>query len=79
MASRGSPAACAFIRSEEGSGTTVECTVPAARARCARRGSRRGRAGRAGPELKSRHILVVEDDPDVRRVIVECLGLIGYR
>ena len=25
-----------------------------------------------------RNILVVEDDADVRRVIVECLGLIGY-
>src|SRR4029078_9810919 len=25
------------------------------------------------------HILVVEDDPDVRRVIVECLSLIGYK
>jgi CheY-like chemotaxis protein len=25
------------------------------------------------------HILVVEDDTDVRRVIVECLSLIGYR
>jgi CheY-like chemotaxis protein len=28
--------------------------------------------------VESRNILVVEDDPDVRRVIVECLGLIGY-
>jgi CheY-like chemotaxis protein len=28
--------------------------------------------------VKSRNILVIEDDPDVRRVIVECLGLIGY-
>src|SRR5947207_11073782 len=27
---------------------------------------------------RSRNILVVEDDADVRRVIVECLGLIGY-
>jgi CheY-like chemotaxis protein len=27
---------------------------------------------------KSQRILVVEDDPDVRRVIVECLGVIGY-
>ena len=27
---------------------------------------------------RSRHILVVEDDADVRRVIVECLGVIGY-
>jgi CheY-like chemotaxis protein len=28
---------------------------------------------------KASHILVVEDDADVRRVIVECLSLIGYR
>ena len=27
---------------------------------------------------EARNILVVEDDADVRRVIVECLGLIGY-
>jgi CheY-like chemotaxis protein len=28
---------------------------------------------------KNGHILVVEDDPEVRRVIVECLNLIGYQ
>jgi CheY-like chemotaxis protein len=31
------------------------------------------------PRAKSGNILVVEDDADVRRVIVECLGLIGYQ
>jgi CheY-like chemotaxis protein len=31
------------------------------------------------PKAGASHILVVEDDPDVRRVIVECLSLIGYR
>jgi CheY-like chemotaxis protein len=30
-------------------------------------------------QAKSGHILVVEDDDEVRRVIVECLGLIGYK
>ncbi|MDB5818733.1 MAG: hybrid sensor histidine kinase/response regulator, partial [Rhizobacter sp.] len=28
---------------------------------------------------RPRNILVVEDDPDVRRVIVESLGLLGHR
>ena len=31
------------------------------------------------PLAGASHILVVEDDPDVRRVIVECLSLIGYK
>ena len=45
--------------------------------RCAGCGEATGGAG-CVRELKSRKILVVEDDADVRRVIVECLGLIGY-
>jgi CheY-like chemotaxis protein len=31
------------------------------------------------PLTTAGHILVVEDDADVRRVIVECLSLIGYK
>ena len=67
----------AFVRSEVGAGTTVEMLFPVAPA--------------DSPEIldavehpvhrKVAHahkILVVEDDADVRRVIVECLGLIGY-
>ena len=67
----------AFVRSQPGAGTTVEMYFPAAPAEA---------QARAEPTLplalpqraESRNILVVEDDPDVRRVIVECLGLIGY-
>jgi signal transduction histidine kinase/ActR/RegA family two-component response regulator len=68
----------ARIRSEEGKGTTVEMLFPEA-------------DGDADEQIASKqlpavpalagacHILVVEDDTDVRRVIVECLSLIGYK
>ena len=67
----------AFIKSELGGGTSVEMYFPAAPADA---------VGQSEPvpepvmphRAKSGHILVVEDDADVRRVIVECLGLIGY-
>jgi signal transduction histidine kinase/ActR/RegA family two-component response regulator len=67
----------AFIRSELGRGTSVEMYFPAAAA-----GSQSQSEPTIPPfvaqRVRSRKILVVEDDPDVRRVIVECLGLIGY-
>jgi signal transduction histidine kinase/ActR/RegA family two-component response regulator len=67
----------AFIKSVVGEGTVVEMHFPAAPADVVEpleipvlaappRGS------------SAQRILVVEDDADVRRVIVECLGLIGY-
>lgn len=68
----------AAIRSEPGQGTTVELVFPAAT----------DDEDETLPPLQAQtlpasaeasHILVVEDDPDVRRVIVECLSLIGYR
>ena len=67
----------AFIRSELGGGTTVEMYFPAATV------DAQPRSEPAQPPVmprpaELRHILVVEDDPDVRRVIAECLGLIGY-
>ncbi len=67
----------AFVRSQPGAGTTVEMYFPAAPAEA------QARADTTLPpalprRVESRNILVVEDDPDVRRVIVECLGLIGY-
>ncbi|MES3000469.1 MAG: response regulator [Pseudomonadota bacterium] len=67
----------AFIRSEIDKGTTVEMVFPVARDEVedlslplAALPLPRG--------AKAQRILVVEDDADVRRVIVECLGLIGY-
>jgi signal transduction histidine kinase/ActR/RegA family two-component response regulator len=67
----------AIIRSELGKGTTVEMYFP-----CAMHdqedATEPGVAAPVPQGEKSRHILVVEDDNDVRRVIVECLGVIGY-
>jgi signal transduction histidine kinase/ActR/RegA family two-component response regulator len=67
----------AFIRSELGRGTTVDMYFPAAPADV-QVASDAAAAPATPAALKSRQILVVEDDPDVRRVICECLGLIGY-
>jgi signal transduction histidine kinase/ActR/RegA family two-component response regulator len=67
----------AFVKSELGKGTTVEMYFPAAPA------DAQAQVDATIPpfvaqRIKARNILVVEDDADVRRVIVECLGLIGY-
>ncbi|NNU43834.1 response regulator [Ramlibacter sp. B156] len=68
----------ARIRSEEGKGTTVEMLFPEADADAEEVSAVRQKA--AIPALAGAcHILVVEDDADVRRVIVECLSLIGYK
>jgi signal transduction histidine kinase/CheY-like chemotaxis protein len=67
----------AFIRSEPDKGTTVEMYFPAASAESLN--AVESAAAPAMPrQARSGHILVVEDDDEVRRVIVECLGLIGY-
>lgn len=67
----------AFVKSELGKGTSVEMCFPAASAD-AQTQSDPTIAPFVAPRVKARRILVVEDDADVRRVIVECLGLIGY-
>ncbi|HEY0824872.1 MAG TPA: response regulator [Ramlibacter sp.] len=68
----------ARIHSEEGKGTTVEMLFPEADADAEEATAVKQQEGI--PALAgSAHILVVEDDPDVRRVIVECLSLIGYK
>jgi signal transduction histidine kinase/ActR/RegA family two-component response regulator len=68
----------ARIRSEEGRGTTVEMLFPEADAQADEDIVVRQQP--AIPALAGAcHILVVEDDHDVRRVIVECLSLIGYK
>jgi len=68
----------AFIRSEPGQGTTVELLFPAAASEPAE-DAPVASAPSIPVRAKASHILVVEDDADVRRVIVECLSLIGYR
>jgi CheY-like chemotaxis protein len=68
----------ARLRSEVGQGTTVEMLFPQADEE-AQSPVAAVRAAGLPPKAGACHILVVEDDPDVRRVIVECLSLIGYR
>jgi CheY-like chemotaxis protein len=69
----------ARVRSEEGGGTTVDMLFPQADEDSEGPGQL-ARQAPAVPALAGTcHILVVEDDPDVRRVIVECLSLIGYQ
>jgi CheY-like chemotaxis protein len=67
----------AYIRSETGKGTTVEMYFPAAKDEVEEIPETPATTEIPTGE-RSRSILVVEDDADVRRVIVECLGLIGY-
>ncbi|MBC5765977.1 response regulator [Ramlibacter albus] len=68
----------AFVRSEEGKGTEVELLFPAAGEEVVEQ-EPEARVPSVPDKAKNCHILVVEDDPDVRRVIVECLSLIGYK
>ncbi len=67
----------AYVKSEAGKGTMVELVFPSVP------GDAEPMSEVQAPAVqepaKASHILVVEDDPDVRRVIVECLSLIGYR
>jgi signal transduction histidine kinase/ActR/RegA family two-component response regulator len=67
----------AFIRSEMDKGTTVEMYFPAAEEEMPESTVPLATLPLPRGE-KAQRILVVEDDTDVRRVIVECLGLIGY-
>ncbi|HYF44355.1 MAG TPA: response regulator [Ramlibacter sp.] len=67
----------AFVRSEMGKGTSVEMHFPLAPAD-AEEVREKGPSELQRASGNARRILVVEDDADVRRVIVECLGLIGY-
>jgi signal transduction histidine kinase/ActR/RegA family two-component response regulator len=68
----------ARLRSHEGKGTTVEMLFPEADGDAEDQTAQKQQP--AVPALAGAcHILVVEDDTDVRRVIVECLSLIGYK
>ncbi|MES2936544.1 MAG: response regulator [Pseudomonadota bacterium] len=68
----------AHVKSEVGKGTTVELVFPTV-SDDAEIPAPEAQAPAVPEPAKACHILVVEDDPDVRRVIVECLSLIGYR
>ncbi len=68
----------ARIRSEEGKGTAVEMLFPQADGESDEPLAAL-QAQKAPVVAGAAHILVVEDDADVRRVIVECLSLIGYK
>jgi signal transduction histidine kinase/CheY-like chemotaxis protein len=68
----------AFVRSQPGAGTTVEIFFPAAPADAQTRSELAAPPPAMPQRVEPRNILVVEDDADVRRVIVECLDLIGY-
>jgi signal transduction histidine kinase/CheY-like chemotaxis protein len=69
----------AFIRSELGKGTSVELCFPAVDIDAPVIAEPAQQQPVVPRRARSGNILVVEDDGDVRRVIVECLGLIGYQ
>ena len=66
----------AILRSEEGRGTVVEMSFPAS----GERGDVQAAAGLPSQdrEAQRQKVLVVEDDAEVRRVIVESLSMLGY-
>jgi signal transduction histidine kinase/CheY-like chemotaxis protein len=68
----------AFIRSELGKGTSVELYFPSVDLEAPAL-TDPAQQQPVVPQRATGKILVVEDDADVRRVIVECLGLIGYQ
>jgi CheY-like chemotaxis protein len=69
----------AFIHSEPEKGTAVEMHFPVASVEVLdAMGDDTLPLLESRRPIKAHKILVVEDDADVRRVIVECLGLIGY-
>jgi len=65
----------ARIFSEEGAGTTVQIWLPW-RERVASRPE--AAAGAAMPAAGDRHVLVIEDDSEVRAMLVELLRMLGY-
>ena len=69
----------AFIRSELDKGTSVDLYFPAVDVEAPAFAEPLQQQPVVPRRAKSGTILVVEDDADVRRVIVECLGLIGYQ
>lgn len=68
----------ALIKSEAGKGTSVEMYFPVAPLD-AQEPHETPPVDAPRRRFIAHTVLVVEDDADVRRVIVECLGLIGYQ
>ena len=67
----------ALLRSEEGSGTVVEMFFPASQERA--ESAVTAAAAPARHDDAQRHkVLVIEDDAEVRRAIVESLSMLGY-
>jgi CheY-like chemotaxis protein len=65
------------IESEVGVGTTVRILLPETRAPVST-GGNRGAVGTPGAEAGAT-ILIVDDDPDVRRMLVDSIETLGYR
>jgi len=66
----------AFVESTEGVGSTVSIWLPIAEA--PRTVEAEGRGAATERPARNERILVIEDDPGVRRFIVECLRSLGY-
>lgn len=69
----------AVVCSESGKGTTVEMRFPSVTQQTDDEPGAGADTSGWPQKGKGAHILVVEDDNEVRRVIVECLSLIGYQ
>jgi CheY-like chemotaxis protein len=67
----------ALVRSEEGHGTQVEMVFPASRERSSAVSTPVACAPQDHASRRQR-VLVIEDDAEVRRAIVESLSMLGY-
>ncbi|HEY9222577.1 MAG TPA: ATP-binding protein, partial [Variovorax sp.] len=67
----------ALVRSEEGQGTQVEMVFPASRERASAVSTTIASAPQDHAARRQR-VLVIEDDAEVRRAIVESLSMLGY-
>jgi CheY-like chemotaxis protein len=65
------------IESRVGEGTTVRLLLP--RTELALRAGPEAEAADGAPIVRAAKVLVVDDDPDMRRMLVESLDALGYR
>ncbi|MGJ7488789.1 ATP-binding protein [Variovorax sp. ZT4R33] len=68
----------ATLRSEEDRGTQVEMVFPASREREVVTGTAVASSPPQAPAAQRQKVLVIEDDAEVRRAIVESLSMLGY-